>query len=790
MNKQRYILLLLLIWAALAQGQTTSQISYFPLQDVKLLDSPFKHAQDLNKQYLLELEADRLLAPFLREAGLPSKATSYTNWENSGLDGHIGGHYISALSLMYASTGDEEIKSRLSYMLAELQRCQDAHGNGYIGGVPGGKAIWEEIASGKIDAGGFNLNGKWVPLYNIHKTYAGLRDAYLVAGMEEAKEMLVKMTDWAIKLVSNLTEEQIQDMLRSEHGGLNETFADVAAITGDKKYLKLAHQFSHQLILNPLLRQQDELTGKHANTQIPKVLGIKRIADLEGNESWEQAARFFWETVVEHRSVSMGGNSVSEHFNPVDDFSRMISHIEGPETCNTHNMLRLTKMLYQTSKDSKYIGYYERALYNHILSSQHPETGGLVYFTPMRPGHYRVYSQPHTSMWCCVGSGIENHGKYGEMIYAHTTDELYLNLFIPSQLQWKDQQTEIIQENNFPAESGTRITVNPHRKKEFTLQLRYPEWVEAGALQIRVNGKAVPAVPQNGYVPVSRRWKKGDKVVVTLPMQIRTEQLPDHSHYYSFLYGPLVLAAQTGKEDQAGLFADDSRGGHIAHGRQVPLKNMPLLVGNPDKLASLVTPVTGKPLTFHLSSLYPESYEKGMELIPFSSLHGSRYIIYWPQATAEEAEKIRLKMEQEEARKLQLDAATVDKVVCGEQQPESDHFITSEKSNAGVFEDTRWREAEGWFSYQLKNSGLKGKYLYVSYFDNDRSRNFNILVDGERVKTLSLTGGRGMEPEVLILPIPEASANKEKLTVQLSATPGSRTARVTEVRLLSEGELR
>ncbi|HAR37238.1 MAG TPA: hypothetical protein DCS09_00870 [Porphyromonadaceae bacterium] len=371
------------------------------------------------------------------------------------------------------------------------------------------------------------------------------------------------------------------------------------------------------------------------------------------------------------------------------------------------------------------------------------------------------------------------------MIYAHTADELYVNLFIPSQLQWMDQQTEIIQENNFPAESGTRITVNPQGKKKFTLQLRYPEWVEAGSLQVRVNGKAVPAIPKDGYIPVSKRWKKGDKVEVHLPMQIRTEQLPDHSHYYSFLYGPLVLAARTSKEDQTGLFADDSRGGHIAHGRQVPLKNMPLLVGDPDNLASLVTPVKGKPLTFHLSSLYPETYEAGMELIPFSSLHASRYIIYWPQATAEEASRIRLKMEQDEEERLQLDAATVDKVVCGEQQPESDHSIASEKSNAGVFEDTRWREAAGWFSYQLKNDDLKGKYLYVACFNNDRSRNFDILINGERVKTLSLTGGKGMETEVLILPISEESAKKRTITVRFLATPGSRTAKITEVRLLS-----
>lgn len=350
MNK-KIINSLLLFFASitLANAHNHAKVEYFDLQDVRLLDSPFKHAEELNKKYLLDLDADRLLAPFIREAGLPKKAESYTNWENTGLDGHIGGHYVSALALMYASTGDAEINARLDYMIAELKRCQDANGNGYIGGVPGGKAIWDEVASGNIRAGVFDLNGKWVPLYNIHKTYAGLRDAYMLAGKEEAKEMLVKLTDWAIKLVANLSEEQIQDMLRSEHGGLNETFADVAAITGNEKYLELARQFSHMAILNPLIEGRDELTGKHANTQIPKVLGYKRISELDGNESWEDASRFFWETVVEKRSVCIGGNSVSEHFNPTNDFSRLIYSIEGPETCNTYNMLRLSKMLYSTS---------------------------------------------------------------------------------------------------------------------------------------------------------------------------------------------------------------------------------------------------------------------------------------------------------------------------------------------------------------------------------------------------------------------------------------------------------
>ncbi|MFV0310807.1 MAG: beta-L-arabinofuranosidase domain-containing protein [Dysgonomonas sp.] len=785
--KRIYIITGLIVSTLCMNAQLKPKVETFSLQDVRLLDSPFKHAEDLDKQYLLELKADRLLSPFLRESGLTPKAESYTNWENTGLDGHIGGHYLSALSLMYASTGDKQIKERLDYMVRELKRCQDANGNGYIGGVPGGKAIWEEVANGNIRAGGFDLNGKWVPLYNIHKTYAGLRDAYLYANNDMAKEMLIKMTDWAINLVSKLSEEQIQDMLRSEHGGLNETFADVAAITGDKKYLKLAHQFSHQLVLNPLLNHEDKLTGMHANTQIPKVLGFKRIADVEGNDSWSEASRFFWETVVEHRSVCIGGNSVGEHFNPTNDFSRVIKSIEGPETCNTYNMLRLSKMLYQTSQDEKYMDYYERALYNHILSTQNPEQGGFVYFTQMRPGHYRVYSQPQTSFWCCVGSGIENHAKYGEMIYAHTDNELYVNLFIPSRLNWKEKNVEVIQENSFPDEAKTQLTINPEKATTFSLKLRYPAWVEKGTLKVTVNGKDYP-VSQDpaSYISIDRKWEKGDKVVVEMPMRITLEQLPDKSNYYSIFYGPVTLAAKTGTEDMTGLFADDSRGGHIAHGRQIPMKDMPIIVSDPDKIASLVKPVQGKPLTFHLSGLYPEKYTAGLELIPFFRLHESRYIIYWPQATAEGVKEIQQKIEDEEKERIKLDGITADKVVCGEQQPESDHFIQSDKSNTGFIEDIHWREARGWFSYQLKNAGKNANYLYLKYFDRDQNRSFDVFVNGRKVASLSLKGDGGDNLFTSTYPVPESEKGKEILDVKIVAAPNSVTTKIAEVRVLSE----
>ena len=579
--------LLLFCFFLTGKAQTRQAVSYFPLQDIKLLESPFLQAQQTDLHYIMAMNPDRLLAPFLREAGLAPKAPSYTNWENTGLDGHIGGHYISALSMMYAATGDTTVYNRLNYMLNELHRAQQAVGNGFIGGTPGSLQLWKEIKEGNIRSESFSLNGKWVPLYNIHKTYAGLRDAYLYAGSDLARQMLIALTDWMASITSGLTEQQMQDMLRSEHGGLNEIFADVASITGNKKYLELARRFSHKTLLEPLIGGKDHLTGMHANTQIPKVIGYKRIADLTQNDAWDQAARFFWNTVVNHRSVCIGGNSGREHFHPADNFTSMLNDVQGPETCNTYNMLRLTKMLYQNSQnpynanepDPNYVNYYERALYNHILASQEPDKGGFVYFTPMRPGHYRVYSQPETSMWCCVGSGLENHTKYGEFIYAHQKDTLYVNLFIPSQLTWKEQGLTLTQETRFPDDGKVTLRIDEAPKKQQTLAIRMPEWAnQSKSYYVKINGKRKVIITGKGshYLHFSRKWKKGDVVTFNLPMRVSVEQIPDKKDYYAFSYGPIVLAASTGTEHLDGLYADDSRGGHIAHGKQIPLQEVPL----------------------------------------------------------------------------------------------------------------------------------------------------------------------------------------------------------------------
>ena len=736
--KATSLILAFILSTSLAKAQNAPQVSYFPLQNVKLLDSPFLQAQQTDLHYILALNPDRLLAPFLREAGLTPKAPSYTNWENTGLDGHIGGHYISALSMMYAATGDTAVYNRLNYMLDELHRAQQAVGTGFIGGTPGSLQLWKEIKTGNIRAGGFDLNGKWVPLYNIHKTYAGLRDAYLYAGSELARQMLIDFTDWMIDITSGLSDEQMQDMLRSEHGGLNETFADVAEITGDKKYLELARRFSHKIILDPLIKDEDRLTGMHANTQIPKVIGYKRVAELSQNDKdwnhaaeWDHAARFFWNTVVNHRSVCIGGNSVREHFHPTDNFTSMLNDVQGPETCNTYNMLRLTKMLYQNSQnpynanepDPNYVNYYERALYNHILASQEPDKGGFVYFTPMRPGHYRVYSQPETSMWCCVGSGLENH-----------KDTLYVNLFIPSQLTWKEQGLTLTQETRFPDDGKVTLRIDEAPKKQQTLAIRMPEWAnQSKSYYVKINGKRKVIITGKGshYLHFSRKWKKGDVVTFNLPMRVSVEQIPDKKDYYAFSYGPIVLAASTGTEHLDGLYADDSRGGHIAHGKQIPLQEVPALIGTPDSIRNSIHKNNGDRLSFSFNgNVYP-AQNKPLELVPFFRLHNTRYAVYFRQASEEQFKAIQKEMAMAEQKATELANQTIDLIFPGEQQPESDHSIQYEQAETGTDNDRHFRRAKGWFSYHLKVKKEAGR-LMITIRKNDRNK-VTILLNNEKL---------------------------------------------------------
>jgi len=759
-----------LLTLAVLAAPLKQRIETFDIGQVRLTDSRFLQNQKADICYLLALDADRLLAPYLKEAGLQPKAANYTNWENTGLDGHIGGHYLSALSYMYAATGNREIEQRMDYMLAELERCQQAAGDGYLSGVPGGRKIWQEIADGNIRAASFGLNDRWVPLYNIHKIYAGLRDAWLVGGREQARQMLIALTDWMVAEVSRLSDDHVQQMLVSEHGGLNEAFADVYAITGDKKYLRLAHQFSDRRMLDPLLRGEDNLTGKHANTQIPKVIGYKRIADLEGLQDWDRASKFFWDVVIGQRTVSIGGNSMREHFNPTNDFSELLASEQGPESCNTYNMLRLTKMLYQTSADKAYMDYYERALYNHILSILNPVQGGFVYFTPMRSGHYRVYSQPQTSMWCCVGTGLENPARYGEMVYAHVGKDLIVNLFVPSVLTWDDMVVR--QENRFPQEPSTELTLQLKRARQMKLRIRKPSWTEG--MTVMVNGQPVKTAEEDGCLVVSRKWQNGDRVRVDMPMHLTAMTTPDGKPQYSFLYGPIVLAAKTGTDRQDGMYADDSRGGHIANGPQIPLTQLPAIVGDSATLLSHLQPVDGKPLTFRLTGLTLPAFE-GMQLVPFYELYECRYQIYFPLYTAEQWKVRQGELAREEQARQQLEDRTVDKVFCGEQQSESDHFFAASNSWNGSDNGVHWRRTRGVFGYQVKTVGAR--VVRLSGVGGDRQQ-LSLMLDGRSLGTVAFDGKKMVE-----VALPEG-LTAETTKLEIAAVEGKETPRISEVRLL------
>lgn len=787
-SKNILLLFLLITTGLFAQKES---LQSFPLSSIKLLDSPFKDAEQTNLHYLLSLNPDRLLAPYLREAGIKPKAESYGNWENTGLDGHIGGHYLSALSLMYASTGNQEILDRLNYMVEELNTCQKKNGNGYLGGIPGGLKVWNEIANGNIKAETFSLNNKWVPIYNIHKTYAGLRDAWLIVGNKTAKKMFLNLIDWFVGITSNLTDKQLQEILICESGGINEVFADAYHISANKKYFDLARRLSDRSILNPLLKQENKLVGKHANTQIPKVIGYERVAELSGDDAWEKASNFFWDTVVDKWTVSIGGNSVREHFHDPGNFKSMLDSKEGPETCNTYNMLKLTKMLQSHHPSEKYMHYYERALYNHILSSQHPgDKGGFVYFTPIRPRHYRVYSESQQGFWCCVGSGMESQAKYGEFIYAHKNKSLYVNLFIPSTVNWIEEGVKVTQVTNFPYSEKTSLKVELNkRSKKFGLHIRIPDWIKDNGFEVKVNNEKVEANEiSEGYFLIKRMWKSGDIVAVSLPMKTVVEKLPDGSPWVSFAHGPIVLGAVTDSTDLKGLFADDSRMGHIANGALYPIDETPMLVTDENNsLENSLTEVKGNPLHYKIENLIKDEKFKNIELQPFYTIHDARYMLYWHITTAKSYQEEKESMHIIETNKLILEAQIVDQIALGEQQPESDHGYQGEETKVGEINNSHWRSSTAWFSYHLKNTKKTARLLRITCSEpKNKNTSFDLLLNGQIIEA-SKTERSKDDNNMYVIDyiIPEGVYNEKQIELQFKAKEFFSTPKVFYVRLIT-----
>ena len=784
-----YLSMMLLLTVGSIQAQDRLYADEFPIGDVTLLDGPLKRARDLNVKVLLQYDNDRLLAPFLKEAGLKPKGELYPNW--AGLDGHVGGHYLTALA-MNAATGSKECQERMEYWISELQACADANaknhpewGKGYIGGVPGSDRIWSAYKKGNFGP----YSGAWVPFYNIHKVYAGLRDAWVYCGNEQAKKLFLGLCDWAIDLTSGLTDAQVERTLHTEHGGMNEVLADAYAITGDKKYLDVAKRFSHKRLLLPLSQRQDCLDNMHANTQVPKVVGFERIAELTDDEAYHNASAYFWDIVTGERTLAFGGNSRREHFPSKEACQDFVTDIDGPETCNTNNMLKLSEELHRRNPEARYADFYELATFNHILSSQHPEHGGYVYFTSARPRHYRNYSAPNEAMWCCVGTGMENHGKYGQFVYTKKADNLFVNLFVASELNWKERGIVLRQETGFPYTETSKITI-AQGKGEFTLQVRYPGWVKPDAFQVKVNGKPVTIVTgPSSYVAISRQWKKGDVVEMTFPMHNSVKYLPNLPQYIALMHGPIMLAMKTGTEDLVRLIADDSRFGQLAVGKKLPVDKAPILINNDlEAIANQLQPVAGKPLHFTISTKMENEIRN--ELMPFFELHDARYMMYW-LALSEDSYKSYLdKLAKEEQERQALEARTTDKVQPGEQQPESDHFMETDRSNVGNTNDVFYRDASDghYFSYMLQTGGQTDLSLRLKYWGVGewKSHEFDILVDDVLVKEVNNTGKyRISEFKYETYPVPaDLLKGKTQVRVKFVAKPRKQIGEIYEVRLV------
>ncbi|MCR4808250.1 MAG: glycoside hydrolase family 127 protein [Prevotella sp.] len=839
-----------------ASAQTELYPRHFSLDEVTLLDGPMKTAMYKNIETLLQYDTDRLLTPYVRQAGLAATTDSsspyyqwlqrhpnFSNWGDASFDlsGHVGGHYLSALALAYAACHDAakkaQLKERMDYMVAVMADCQAQYDQdtdglyGFIGGQPV-NADWKALYQGNIAP--YRSHGGWVPFYCQHKILAGLRDAYIYGDSETARQVFRKLADWSVNVVARVSDADMETLLNIEHGGMNESMLDAYQLFGEQKYLTAAMKYTHKTMLNGMQTlNKTFLDGKHANTQVPKYIGMERIGEQAPSAtSYTRAADNFWQDVAQNRTTCIGGNSVSEHFLAAAYSNRYIDQLDGPESCNTNNMLKLSEMMSDRCiatdpmAAARYADFYEQAVWNHILSTQDPETGGYVYFTTLRPQGYRIYSQVNQAMWCCVGTGMENHSKYGHFIYTHDGSEtLYVNLFTPSRLESDD--FVITQQTLFPNIDPTAsalptpttavTTLTVGKAGTYTIALRHPAWAGAG-YQVRVNGSPVDADVAQGtasYLPVSRTWQQGDRITVVLPMELRYEVCPNYTDYIAFKLGPILLAAQTtaATDEEATLtgleheslqneYAGAGRMDH-APGSMASMKSLtsaPMLLGSRADVLTRISQLPGEQLRFSIDVARPgvSTYKwQTLCLKPFYQIHHARYMCYWYQQTEENYANS--DMARTEAANEALAGRTLDFVAPGEQQSEAGHeYNYSADSGSGNYNGESYRDARagGYVQYTLYNAGGVADSLAIMcrFTTADNGRKATLYVDGVKIADVAVTSSaKGAEANGFYnveFPIPASvvrdaqGAVKTQFVVRLAADKGTMNPGLYYLRLM------
>jgi DUF1680 family protein len=753
-----------------------------PLSSVRLTGGPLKHAQDLDAEYLLQLQPDRMLAYLRQRAGLQPKAKPYGGWDGAGrqLTGHIAGHYLSAVSLMWAATGDARFKERADYVVSELKAIQDAQGDGYIGALMdnqgvNGKVRFQELCKGVIRSGGFDLNGLWSPWYVQHKIFAGLRDAYHYTGNRTALEVEIRFAGWAESIVHELDNEQTQKMLATEFGGMNEVTADLYADTGDARWLALSGKFEHRAIIDPLAAGQDILGGKHGNTQVPKMIGSLSRYIYTGDQTDYKAATFFWDEVALHHSFATGGHGKNEYLSRPDHLNDMIDG-RTAETCDVYNMIKMSRELFSIDPEIRYADFHERALFNHILASQDPSDGRVCYMVPVGRGVQHEYQDKFEDFTCCVGSGMESHALHGYGIYYQSANKLWVTLYAPTRANWDAEGVQVEMETNFPVGESASLRMTPKSSKNFTLVLRRPYWAGTG-FSVKVNGRTLTNLPKpDSYVEITRRWTKGDTVELILPKTLRKEALPDNPNRFALMWGPLVLAGDLGAEQQEPHWQRNTEADNSA----------PVLVAAAQSVNDFVKPVPGKPGTFITSGV---GLTTDITLVPFYQLPRRRYEIYWDMYTPEKWKKKSEAFAVEQEKQKKLEAATVAFAQPGQMQTERDFNEQGEDTTPVQLEERYGRRGTKWFSFDLPvQAGHPMSVVVTLSTDAHRNGSFDILVDGQKVATQK-TERRSPEQDVRFFDVEyalpsELVAGKQKVTVRFEAASGGDIPGVFGIRMI------
>ncbi|MDP3800571.1 glycoside hydrolase family 127 protein [Brevundimonas sp.] len=742
----------------------------FPLSAVRLSPSIWLDATEANLRYLHGLDPDRLLHNFRVHAGLAPRAEAYGGWEGETIAGHTLGHYLTALSLMHAQTGDALCRDRAGHIVSELAACQAASGDGYTagftrrkpdGGIEDGKAIFAELTAGDIRAARFYLNGSWAPFYNWHKLFSGLLAAHEHCGSEQALTVAVALAAWIERALKPLSGTQMQAVLETEHGGMNDALAELAQRTGEARWLRLAERFNHQAVLGPLMAGQDALSHLHANTQIPKVIGLARQHALTGDPARLFGARFFWDTVTHGRTYVIGGNSDREYFQEPNSLSLYVTE-QTCESCNTYNMLKLTRRLYGERAEAARFDYFERAHLNHIMAHQRPSDGAFIYMAPLISGAAREFSTPTDSFWCCVGSGMESHAKHGESVWWSDDDGLIVNLFIASELTWSARGGQVALESDFPYGSDVGIRFKAlERGGRFRVRIRLPAW--AGTPTASVNGKAFAPRAEQGYLVFDRRWRTGDLIRVGFPMSLRVEPTPDDPDLVALLHGPMVLAADLGP-------ATDPFDG-----------SEPALLSD-DVLAGF-QPADARRGLYRTAGI---GRPRDLDFSPFYALWDRRAAVYFRRFTPAQWEAAQVALAADRAAREALEARSVDFVRLGVEADEAAHRLESDISYAVSYRFRPGRDArtEGFFAVDM--GVAEGPMtLQTTCWGGERDRLFHIEVDGVRIATQRLHAevpGRFFDVDY---PVPPAlTAGKDKVRIRIVPESGHTAGPLFGLRVL------